>query len=163
MDRGAWRATVHTAAETPTQLSTHVVTKTCLKRRECMRLCTEWEFTGRENCCTWNHICFDFGPFDFSSSWFFGSETLPWVLSCSWSSLFTRVRPLAPAWTAARQASLSFTVSQDSLRLMSVESGMPSSRLSLCLPLLLPSGFNLTLRCYNRADFTLKSMHVQMQ
>ena len=38
---------------------------------------------------------------------------------------------------AARQASLSFTVSQSLLKLMSVESVMPSSHLILCRPLLL--------------------------
>jgi len=40
-------------------------------------------------------------------------------------------------WTAARQASLSITNSQSLLKLMSVESVMPSSHLILCHPLLL--------------------------
>ena len=40
-------------------------------------------------------------------------------------------------WTATRQASLSFTVSQSLLKLMSIESMMPSSHLILCHPLLL--------------------------
>ena len=45
-------------------------------------------------------------------------------------------------WTAARQASLSITNSQSSLKLMSIESVMPSNRLILCCPLLLlPSIF----------------------
>ena len=44
-------------------------------------------------------------------------------------------------WTAARQASLSITNSQSLLKLMSVESVMPSSHLILCCPLLLPSIF----------------------
>ena len=44
-------------------------------------------------------------------------------------------------WTAPRQASLSFTISQSMLRLLSVESVMPSSHLILCRPLLLPSIF----------------------
>ena len=38
--------------------------------------------------------------------------------------------------TAARQASLSFIISQSLLKLMSIESVMPSSHLSLCCPLL---------------------------
>ena len=43
-------------------------------------------------------------------------------------------------WTAARQASLPFTISQSLLKLMSIESVMPSNHLVLCLPfLLLPS------------------------
>ena len=42
--------------------------------------------------------------------------------------------------TAARQASLSITISQSVLKLMSIESVMPSNRLILCRPLpLLPS------------------------
>ena len=40
-------------------------------------------------------------------------------------------------WTAARQASLSFTISQNLLKLTSIESVMPSNHLILCCPLLL--------------------------
>ena len=47
----------------------------------------------------------------------------------------------AVPWTAARQASLSFTVSWSLLRLMSIESVRPSNHLILCCPLLLPSVF----------------------
>ena len=45
-------------------------------------------------------------------------------------------------WTAARQASLSFTISRSSLKLMSIESVMPSNHLILSSPFL-PT-FNLT-------------------
>ena len=41
-------------------------------------------------------------------------------------------------WAAACQASLSFTVYQSFLKLMSTESVMPSNHLICCLPLLLP-------------------------
>ena len=41
-------------------------------------------------------------------------------------------------WTAACQASLSITNSQSLLKLMSIESVMPSIHLILCRPLLLP-------------------------
>ena len=45
-------------------------------------------------------------------------------------------------WSAAHQASLSFTISQSLLKLMSIESVMPSNHLILCHPLLLlPSIF----------------------
>ena len=44
-------------------------------------------------------------------------------------------------WTAAHQASLSITNSWSSLKLMSIESVMPSNHLILCRPLLLPSAF----------------------
>ena len=40
-------------------------------------------------------------------------------------------------WTAARQASLSFTISPSLLKLMSIESVMPSYHLILCHPLFL--------------------------
>ena len=48
----------------------------------------------------------------------------------------------ATPWTAARQASLTITISQSLLKLMSIESVMPSNHLILCRPLLLlPSIF----------------------
>jgi len=49
----------------------------------------------------------------------------------------SRVRLFATPWIAARQASLSITNSQSSLRLTSIKSVMPSSHLILCHPLLL--------------------------
>ena len=62
--------------------------------------------------------------------------------------LFSSVQPLsrvqlfATPWTAARQASLSITNSQSLLKLMSIESVMPSNHLFFCHPLLLlPSIF----------------------
>ena len=62
--------------------------------------------------------------------------------------LFTSVQPLsrvqlfATPWTAARQASLSIANSWSLLKLMSIESVMPSNHLILCCPLLpLPSLF----------------------
>ena len=55
-------------------------------------------------------------------------------LSCVW--LFATLQ------TAAQQASLSFTISQSLLKLMSIESAMPANHLILCHPLLLlPSIF----------------------
>ena len=49
----------------------------------------------------------------------------------------SRVWLFATPWIAARQASLSITNSQSSLKLMSIESVIPSSHLILCCPLLL--------------------------
>ena len=49
----------------------------------------------------------------------------------------SRVRLLVTPWITALQASLPITNSQNSLRLMSIESGMPSSHLIFCRPLLL--------------------------
>ena len=53
------------------------------------------------------------------------------------SSVAQCVRLFATPWTAARQASLSITTSRSLLKLMSIESVMPSSHLILCRPLLL--------------------------
>ena len=56
--------------------------------------------------------------------------------------MLCHVQIFATQWTAACQASLSFTVSQSLLKLMSIESMMPSNHLVLCHPLLLlPSIF----------------------
>ena len=56
--------------------------------------------------------------------------------------LLSCVQLLATPWTAACQASLSFTISQNLLKLTSIESVMPSNHLILCRPLLLlPSTF----------------------
>ena len=52
--------------------------------------------------------------------------------------LLSRVWLFATPWIAARQASLSITNSGSSLRLTSIKSVIPSSRLILCHPLLLP-------------------------
>ena len=51
------------------------------------------------------------------------------------------VRLFATPWTAAHQASLAIIHSQSLLRLMSIESVMPSNHLTPCHPLLLPSMF----------------------
>ena len=70
----------------------------------------------------------------------------PWtfptfVIFCfsSWVKVFvvqslSRVQLFATPWTAAHQAPLSFTVSWSWLKPMSIESGMPSSHLTLCCP-----------------------------
>ena len=56
--------------------------------------------------------------------------------------LLSHVQLFVISWTAARQVSRSFTISQSLLRLMSIESVMPSNHLILCHPLLLlPSIF----------------------
>ena len=52
--------------------------------------------------------------------------------------LLSRVWLFATPWTAALQASLSFTISQSLLKLMSIELKMPSKHFILCRPLLLP-------------------------
>ena len=68
----------------------------------------------------------------------FGSQKLLIsIIQFSSVQSLNRVRLFAIPWIAARQASLSITNSQSSLKLMSIESVMPSSHLILCRPLLL--------------------------
>ena len=66
-------------------------------------------------------LCFFVKQFQFSS-----------VQLLSHSQLFVTL------WSAAQQASLSITNSRSLLKLMSIESVMPSNHLILCRPLLLP-------------------------
>ena len=59
------------------------------------------------------------------------------VIQLSSVQCLSHVRLFVTPWTAAHQASLSITNSQSLLKLMSIESVMPSSHLILCHPLLL--------------------------
>ena len=74
-----------------------------------------------------------------------------WVKCISSVQSLSRVRLFATPWTAARQASLSITNSQSLLKLMSMELVMPSSPLTLCRPLLLPSIFP-SIRVFSRVS-----------
>ena len=67
--------------------------------------------------------------------WFFSTKRALVFQSLS------RVWIFATPWTAARQASLPFTISWSLLKHMSIELVMPSKHLILCRPLLLPSIF----------------------
>ena len=60
----------------------------------------------------------------------------PWTWISSVQSL-SRVWLFATSWIAARQASLSITITWSSIRFMSIKSVMPSSHLILGCPLLL--------------------------
>ena len=61
----------------------------------------------------------------------------------------SRVRLFATPWTAARQASLSITSSRSLLKLMSIESVMPSNHLILCRPLLHLSSIFPSIRVFS--------------
>ena len=62
--------------------------------------------------------------------------------------LLSRVRLFVNPWTAAHQASLSFTISRRLLRFMSIEAVMLSKHVILCHPLILPSVF-LSIRVFS--------------
>ena len=61
----------------------------------------------------------------------------------------SHVQLFATPWTAARQASLSFTISWSLLKLMSIESVMPSNHLILCCPLLIPPSIFPSIRVFS--------------
>ena len=84
----------------------------------------------------WELISFRIDRFDLLAV-----QGIAYTLRFSSVQLLTRVRLFATPWTAACQASLSITNSRSSLRLMSIESVMPSNHLILYHPLLLPSIF----------------------
>ena len=69
-----------------------------------------------------------------------GPPASAWVTIVVVQSL-SCVQLFATQWTAACQASLSFTISQSLLKLTSIELVIPSNHLILCHPLLLPSIF----------------------
>ena len=85
-----------------------------------------------------------------TSIFYFGNYHKPFLISpvVIHVSIFVVVQSLssvwffAALWTATRQGSLSFIISENSLEFTSIESIMPSNRLVLCHPrLLLPSIF----------------------
>ena len=61
----------------------------------------------------------------------------------------SHVRLSVTPWTAALQASLSITNSWSLLKLMSIESVMPSNHLILCRPLLLPPSIFPSVRVFS--------------
>ena len=61
----------------------------------------------------------------------------------------SRIHLFVTPWTAAGQAALSITNSQSLLKLMSIESVMPSNHLILCRPLLLPPSILPSIRVFS--------------
>ena len=93
----------------------------------------------------WDKFCNFFSLQTIHISWprlFQNVLISPFLLRFSQLSSLSLVQILVTPWTAARQASLSITNSQSLLKLMSIESVMPSNHLILCRSfLLLPSIF----------------------
>ena len=69
--------------------------------------------------------------------------------SVQFSSVTQSCPTLCNPWIAARQASLSITNSRSLLKLMSIESVMPSSHLILCHPLLLLPSIPPSIRVFS--------------
>ena len=85
----------------------------------------------------------------------FGGKRYSLVQFSSFQSL-SRVWLFATAWIAARQASLSITISQSSLKLISIESVMPSSHLILCHPLFLLPPTSPNIRVFSNESTLLR-------
>ena len=64
--------------------------------------------------------------------------------------LLSHVQLFATPWTTARQASLSFIVSWSLLKLLSIESVMPSNHFILCRPLLLLPSIFPSIRVFSK-------------
>ena len=77
----------------------------------------------------------------------FGADLLlTWLLVVQ---SLSKVQLFATPWTVACQASLSFTIAQSLLKLMSIELVMPSNHLVLCHPLLLLPSIFLSIRVFS--------------
>ena len=72
--------------------------------------------------------------------------------------LLSRVQLFATPWTEARQASLSITNSQSLLKLMCIESVMPSNHLILCRPLLLLPSLCPSIRVFSKES----ALHIKV-
>ena len=87
------------------------------------------------------------------------AKSRTWLKQLQFSSfqLLSHVWLFATPWTAACQADLSITNSQSLLKLMSVESVMPSNHLILCRPLLLPHSIFPSIRVFsNESDLHIR-------
>ena len=73
-----------------------------------------------------------------------------YIYSVSAVQPLSLVRLFVTPWTTARQASLSITSSQSVLKLMSIESVMPSNHLILCCPLLLPPSIFPSIKVFSK-------------
>ena len=72
-----------------------------------------------------------------------------WIRECLVQFSLSVICDSTTPWTAAHQASLSITNSRSLLKLMSIESAMPSNHLILCHPLLLPPSIFLSIRVFS--------------
>ena len=115
MDREAWSGVVHGVTKSRTQLSNW----------------TEEIFFWKPSSTYLLSLFWILGSHHLSALWYWESS-----VQFSLVQSLSRVRLFVTLWIAARQASLSITISRSSLKLTSIESVMPSSQSH---PLLSPS------------------------
>ena len=93
------------------------------------------------------------GATDCRGNWVFFWWAGPWSVQFHSVQLLSHVWLFATPWIEARQASLSITNYQSLLKLMSVESVMPSNHLILCHPLLLLPSIFPSIRVFSMSQF----------
>ena len=81
-----------------------------------------------------------------------GPEDVHWAATIVDVQSLSHVQLFEIPWTAAHQASLSFTIYWSLLKLMSIESVMPPNHLILCCPLLLLSSVFSSIRVLSNAS-----------
>ena len=109
---------------------------------------------------------FDFGLFQSIFAIFNQKEKKVLGASVDVVHLLSHVRLFVTPWTAANQASLSFTISQNLLKLMSIESMMPSNYLILCHALLLLLSILPSISLFQRVGclhHVVKVLELQLQ
>ena len=70
--------------------------------------------------------------------------------------MLSHIQLFVTPWTAAHQASLSFTILWSLLKLMSIELVIPSNHFVLCHPLLLLPSIFLSIRVFNVSDLHIR-------
>ena len=135
-DRTVWHE-ISTDVPSQRTWTCHVV---ITQHHEVSSILRLWELEGLLFCC-----CFDGGSPWVVNIWPWARHSLlnPRILTCKMKVLdqvtsiivvqsLSHVRLFVTPWTAVHQASLSFTISRSLLKLVSIESVMPSNRLILC-------------------------------
>ena len=106
----------------------------------CMRFWKRWHYSDREwiSGCKTLRVGKSVTTKEGSTKELFEMIEILCILIIVIVQSLSHVQVFMTPWTAAHQASLSFTNSRSLLKLMCIESVMPSNHLILCHPLLLP-------------------------
>jgi len=146
MEGGAWWAAVHGVAKSQTQLSNftfsfhfHALEKEMARTLQCS--CLE---NPRERGAWWAAV---YGVAQSRTQLKWLSSSIPSLFSSV--QLLSHVQLFATLWIAACQTSLSITKFWSLLKLLCIESVMPSSHLILCHALLLPPSIFPSIRAFS--------------